>query len=186
MSQTLQTAAPPAAEPVNVAPAKPLRKDHKLTDPLKTRVVTWLALDERPTDIARRLKREHGIDISRKAISYYDPRRYPECTAEWAALFWAIYASVRQAKGEVVVVPPPRDEAAVAPIVPELTAAWTPEPSNPPQVEAYHSKADLLLYGGAAGGGKTDLLIGLALTAHERSVIFRRAYVDLARRSSSG
>ena len=45
-------------------------------------------------------------------------------------------------------------------------AAWTPEPSNRPQVEAYNSKADLLLYGGAAGGGKTDLLIGLALTQH--------------------
>ena len=28
--------------------------------------------------------------------------------------------------------------------------------------------------------GKTDLLLGLALTAHEHSVIFRRAYVDLA------
>ena len=41
------------------------------------------------------------------------------------------------------------------------------------------SKADLLLYGGAAGGGKTDLLLGLALTAHERAVIFRRAYADL-------
>jgi len=56
---------------------------------------------------------------------------------------------------------------------------WRPEPENKPQVEAYRSKADLLLYGGAAGGGKTDLLIGLALAAHRRSVIFRRAYVDL-------
>jgi hypothetical protein len=62
-------------------------------------------------------------------------------------------------------------------IAPELKAPWLPNPG--PQTDAYQSKADLLLYGGAAGGGKTDLLIGLALTRHTRSVIFRRAYVDL-------
>ena len=56
---------------------------------------------------------------------------------------------------------------------------WAPEPSNAPQLAAYNRQADLLLYGGAAGGGKTDLLLGLALTAHARSVIFRRAYGDL-------
>jgi hypothetical protein len=71
-------------------------------------------------------------------------------------------------------------EAADAPLAPALTPPWLPEPSNQPQVDAFHSAADLVLYGGAAGGGKTDLLLGLALTAHERSVIFRRAYVDLA------
>ena len=60
---------------------------------------------------------------------------------------------------------------------PELKAPWLPLPG--PQQTAYRSKADLLLYGGAAGGGKTDLAIGLALTEHQRSVIFRRAYVDL-------
>ena len=47
-------------------------------------------------------------------------------------------------------------------------APWQPDPCNAPQVQAYTSPADLLLYGGAAGGGKTDLLLGLALTAHER------------------
>jgi hypothetical protein len=44
---------------------------------------------------------------------------------------------------------------------------------------AYESRADEVFYGGAAGGGKTDLLIGLALTAHRRSVIFRREYPQL-------
>lgn len=48
-----------------------------------------------------------------------------------------------------------------------------------PQSDAYYSEADETLYGGAAGGGKTDLLIGLATTAHLRSLIFRAQSVDL-------
>lgn len=59
----------------------------------------------------------------------------------------------------------------------ELAKPWLPTPG--PQLEAFLSEADLLLYGGAAGGGKTDLLCGLALTEHKRSVIFRRQANDL-------
>ena len=60
---------------------------------------------------------------------------------------------------------------------PLLSRPWLPQPG--PQTEAFLSEADLLLYGGAAGGGKTDLGIGLALTEHESSVIFRRLFKDL-------
>ena len=49
---------------------------------------------------------------------------------------------------------------------------WIPTPG--PQTEAYFSKADELFYGGAAGGGKTDLLVGLALNEHDRTALFRR------------
>lgn len=59
----------------------------------------------------------------------------------------------------------------------ELSQKWIPTPG--PQTEAFFSDADLLLYGGAAGGGKTDLLCGLALTQHRRTVIFRRQSNDL-------
>ena len=55
--------------------------------------------------------------------------------------------------------------------------AWAPLPG--PQTLAFHSKADVLFYGGAAGGGKTDLLLGLAHTAHDRSILFRREYPQL-------
>jgi hypothetical protein len=43
-----------------------------------------------------------------------------------------------------------------------------------PQTEAYLSEADVLLYGGQAGGGKSFLLMGLSSQEHQRSIIFRR------------
>lgn len=48
-----------------------------------------------------------------------------------------------------------------------------------PQTEALRSLADYLFFGGAAGGAKTDLLIGTALTQHHKSIIFRREYKQL-------
>lgn len=51
-------------------------------------------------------------------------------------------------------------------------AIWRPQPG--PQADAFYSEADITGYGGSAGGGKTDLLCGSVLTAHRRSVIFRR------------
>lgn len=53
---------------------------------------------------------------------------------------------------------------------------WTPNIG--PQTEGYFSQADELFYGGQAGGGKSDLIIGLALTAHEKSLILRRFQDD--------
>jgi len=43
-----------------------------------------------------------------------------------------------------------------------------------PQLMAYESEADIVGYGGAAGGGKTDLIAGLCLTKHERALVVRR------------
>lgn len=50
--------------------------------------------------------------------------------------------------------------------------AWIPMLG--PQLMAYTSKADVVGYGGAAGGGKTDLIIGLILTMHKRCLVIRR------------
>jgi hypothetical protein len=55
---------------------------------------------------------------------------------------------------------------------------WVPNPG--PQTDAYFCKADVLLYGGAGGGGKTDLGLGLATTRHQRSLVMRRKYTDLS------
>ncbi len=54
---------------------------------------------------------------------------------------------------------------------------WVPQ--DGPQLSAYNSKADIVFYGGSAGGGKTDLLLGLSLTDQEHSIIFRREAVQL-------
>lgn len=59
----------------------------------------------------------------------------------------------------------------------ESRPLWRPLPG--PQTEALNTEADITFYGGAAGGGKTDLLIGLALTVHNESVIYRREGTQL-------
>ncbi len=54
---------------------------------------------------------------------------------------------------------------------------WLPLPG--PQTQAYFSDADVLLYGGEAGGSKTDSGLGLAFTAHKHSLFCRRQYTDM-------
>lgn len=54
----------------------------------------------------------------------------------------------------------------------ESQLAWEPLPG--PQTMAFESDADVIGFGGAAGGGKTDLACGLALRKHIRTAIFRR------------
>lgn len=56
---------------------------------------------------------------------------------------------------------------------------WVPNPG--PQTDAYFSEADVLLYGGEPGGGKSQLLLGLAFNRHRRSLLMRRKYSDLGR-----
>lgn len=53
------------------------------------------------------------------------------------------------------------------------------QPSTGPQTMAYESTADVIGYGGAAGGGKSDLLLGSMFTKHKKSIIFRSHFTDL-------
>ena len=59
---------------------------------------------------------------------------------------------------------------AVAPV-------WTPLPGK--QAMAYTSQADVIGYGGAAGGGKSSLACGKALTQHRKVLILRREATQL-------
>jgi hypothetical protein len=74
----------------------------------------------------------------------------------------------------------PKEKAELDKILgPELRWKWFPDPRNEPQLQAFYSDADLMLFGGAAGGGKSDLLCGTALNNHQNSVIFRKQSTDL-------
>ncbi|HEX8577983.1 MAG TPA: terminase [Allosphingosinicella sp.] len=48
---------------------------------------------------------------------------------------------------------------------------WRPQ--HGPQSRAYESRADIIGFGGSAGGGKTDLAAGLTLEEHKRTLYLR-------------
>ncbi len=75
---------------------------------------------------------------------------------------------------------PLADRAAVEAEVMRATSTMAWIPNVGPQTAAYFCPADLLLYGGQGGGGKSSLILGLALTAHRRSLVMRRRYTDLS------
>jgi hypothetical protein len=64
-----------------------------------------------------------------------------------------------------------------------IRSLWSPNPDKEgrpnPQRIAYDSPADIVGYGGAAGSGKSDLLLGLSATAHRDSILFRRVHPNL-------
>lgn len=54
---------------------------------------------------------------------------------------------------------------------------FIPNPGK--QTDAYFCEADVLLFGGEGGGGKSGLGTGIAFTEHQNSLILRRQYTDL-------
>lgn len=60
-----------------------------------------------------------------------------------------------------------------------IVGDWKWKANPGPQNEAYWSEADIIYYGGAGYGGKTDLGLGLAFNRHRRSFVVRRRFADL-------
>lgn len=87
----------------------------------------------------------------------------PNTPAEWERLL-AIASPAERAEIEAILAADLRD------------MPWRPQVGR--QAECAESAAFVTGYGGAAGGGKTDLIAGLALTRHRRSVIFRREKIQ--------
>src|SRR5262245_29579502 len=71
----------------------------------------------------------------------------------------------------------PQERAEVDELLRGDHTVW--RPLKGPQTEAFNSEADIVGYGGAAGGGKSDLAIGLALSSHQRVGIFRQHGTEL-------
>lgn len=71
----------------------------------------------------------------------------------------------------------PEEQAELDKLLTQGLPLWLPQVG--PQTRAYESPADIIFYGGQAGGGKTDLLLGLSLTAQKHSILFRRQAVQL-------
>lgn len=68
----------------------------------------------------------------------------------------------------------PKSKAEVAERVANATKGLRFIPNPGPQTQAYLSKADILLYGGQAGGGKTLLELGWGVNDAQSGIIFRR------------
>jgi hypothetical protein len=73
---------------------------------------------------------------------------------------------------------PADEQAEVVQAAQDETQGMLWVPNTGPQTQAYFCPADELLYGGEAGGGKSDFLIGLAINEHDVSQIFRLQHND--------
>lgn len=69
------------------------------------------------------------------------------------------------------------ERAEVARLLAATRKPWTPLPG--PQTQGYVSEATIVGFGGAAGGGKSALAVGLALTKHQHVAIFRQNGTEL-------
>lgn len=66
----------------------------------------------------------------------------------------------------------PEEQAELDTLLTHDAPVWLPLPG--PQSDAYWTEADIIGYGGAAGGGKSDLVAGRILTKHKRCLVIRR------------
>lgn len=72
----------------------------------------------------------------------------------------------------------PAERTEIMRLIAVLDRPWFPLPGGPQQM-AYESDADIIGYGGAAGGGKTDLMCGKIITRHQKAMILRRVGTEL-------
>ena len=72
----------------------------ELADARKADVVRRLASYDPPGVIAKSLKQDLDIEITRQGIAHYDPTRNSRCPKRWSVLFWKIRAEVIAGKAD--------------------------------------------------------------------------------------
>jgi hypothetical protein len=85
--------------------------------------------------------------------------------------------TIEEIKAQLIALPQSQQFNVYKQTMKTITTCFIPSPG--PQTTAYYSPADVLLYGGMSAGGKSALGIGLALTAHKKSLIMRPQYTEL-------
>jgi hypothetical protein len=80
----------------------------KLTRAQKAEVVRRLASYESPSLIAKSLKEDFGIEITRQAVAFYDPTQYSNRPSpkRWSQLFWRTRARIIKGKVDIGAVHP--------------------------------------------------------------------------------
>ncbi|MGA0595618.1 terminase large subunit domain-containing protein [Enterovirga sp. CN4-39] len=119
-----------------------------------------------PIERQGRLPREAAID---RAIGEPDELD--------AFLALPITEQLSRIEKELASLPPNEQRLILDVLKTEMQKPWLSLPG--PQTQALLSLADILLYGGSAGGGKTALEVGCAITEHSRSLILRRQSTEL-------
>jgi len=84
---------------------------------------------------------------------------------------------MRYAPQDLLRVATPQQRARLNALLTKLKRPWRPLPG--PQTMAYETEADIIGFGGAAGGGKTDLACGKTITRHQKAMALRRIGTEL-------
>lgn len=117
----------------------------------------------------------HGVGLPRPAALDATIGEDEQALQEFLAL--PVTEQLKKIEAEVAKLPEHEQRLMMGVLAKELQRPFIPLPG--PQTQAYNSQADVLLYGGAAGGGKSALLIGSAAQEHKRSLIVRRQSTEL-------
>jgi hypothetical protein len=73
----------------------------KLTPAQQADVVRRLAAYDTPELIAKSMKQDLGIEITRQSIAFYDPTRNSRCPRRWSKLFWTAREDFLQRTADV-------------------------------------------------------------------------------------
>ena len=93
-------AAPARAPGADATRAKARDRRGKLNDQMKEYVVERLAGFDSATAIAKSLREEFGVTVTRQSVEAYHPSRRPRCAEKWKLLFFATRKAIIEGKAE--------------------------------------------------------------------------------------